>query len=83
MIWIIADLNSKNRELENKKPSITVTPEFVEDLWYLDVVNNGERVLLLHSYIFSQKQSCTLDSLLYLQDMMPYGQVPILIKRKL
>jgi len=43
VVWIIADFSSKNKELESKKPSITVNPEFIDDLWYLDVINNGEK----------------------------------------
>ena len=43
VLWIIIDLKNQNKELENKKPSIMVTPECVEDLWYLDVLNNGEK----------------------------------------
>lgn len=43
VIWIVVDLKNQNKELESKKPSIVVNPEFVDDLWYLDVINNGEK----------------------------------------
>ena len=43
IIWIIVDLAGKNRELKNKKPSISVTPMPMDDVWYLEVTNNGEK----------------------------------------
>lgn len=43
VIWIIADLSSQNKELESRKPTIVVTPVCVEDSWYLEVFNAGEK----------------------------------------
>jgi len=41
--WIVIDLRNRNKELENKKPSISVKPMVIDDLWYLEIANNGER----------------------------------------
>ena len=43
VVWIIADFSSKNKELENKRPSIVVVPVCIEDSWYLEVFNTGEK----------------------------------------
>lgn len=43
VVWIIVDLNNKNRELESKKPSILVSPELnINNDWCLRVTNEGE-----------------------------------------
>ncbi len=42
VISIIVGLNNKNRELENKKPQISVKPMLIDDMWCLEVANNGE-----------------------------------------
>jgi Ca2+/Na+ antiporter len=58
VIWIIVDLNNKIRELENKKPSISVTPEPLEDSWYLEVTNNGERgIFTAQICVFGNKEA--------------------------
>ena len=58
VIWVIVDLRNRNRDLENRKPSISVTPVPMENLWYLEVTNNGERgVFAAEVCIFEEKDS--------------------------
>ena len=61
VVSIIVDLNNKNRELENKKPSISVVPELLQDLWCLEVTNNGEKAVFSATVIFVPKLPNTIE----------------------
>ena len=41
VVWLIIELYIKNMSLEGGKPSISVVPTSSQDLWYLEVTNNG------------------------------------------
>lgn len=60
--WIVRDLRNKNKELENKKPSISVTPVPMDDLWYLDVTNNGERGIFTAEVCAFEEEDSSMDS---------------------
>lgn len=58
VIWTIWDLCRKIEESENKKPSICVIPKPTDDLWYLDVTNNGERgIFTAQVCVFVEEES--------------------------
>ena len=40
--WIIHDLYKHVEELENKKPTISISADYINDRYYLTVTNNGE-----------------------------------------
>lgn len=58
VIWIIADLNSKNKELVSKHPSISVISNAIDDLWYLEVTNKGATgIFSAEVCVFSSEQN--------------------------
>ena len=62
VIWIVRDLRNRNKELENKKPSISITPVPINDLWYLEVTNNGERGIFTAEVCIFEEEDSSMDS---------------------
>lgn len=61
MYWVLHELYKRLEESENEKPSISVIPTLVEDVWYLDVTNNGETGVFSATVIFVPKLPSTVE----------------------
>jgi hypothetical protein len=62
VVWIVLDLRNKNKELEDRKPTISVTPVPISDFWYLEVTNSGEKGIFTAQVCLFEKEDNTTDS---------------------